>query len=154
MPAELLEKFKKKKKGAARPPEGPYASVMFDRRLLRLAKAVLADGFQDPDEAEAYTKEVAMLVREKKGKLGISSFRQNYKGTGSQRAVRQIWLRFKNGAVIDVWILPGGVQYGGVAAIHPSGERTVPNPTRRKTPDDARKTADLIADDLKEWMES
>ena len=126
---------------------------MVARRLLRLAREILADGFQGPDEAEAYTKEVAMLIRKKRGQLGIASFRQNYNGTGSQKAVRQIWMSFKNGAVIDVWIHPGVVKYGGVVGIHPSGKRTVPNPSVRKTPDDAKKTADIIADDLKEWMQ-
>lgn len=108
----------------------------------------------DLDEAEAYTAEVAKLVRKKKGELGISSFRQNYKGKGSQRAIRQIWMRFKNGAVIDVWIHPGGVKYGGVVSVHPSGARRGPDPSVRKTTDNAKKTADTIADDLKEWMES
>jgi len=109
--------------------------------------------FADLDKAEAYTKEVAALLRKKKGELGIRSFRQGYKGTGSQRAVRQIWLRFKNGAVIDVWIHPGGVAYGGVVGIHPSGVRRGPDPSSRKTTNNARKTADAVADDLKEWME-
>ena len=47
---------------------------------------------------------------------GAETIRQNYRGTGSQKAVRQIFVRFRSGAVVDLWLRHGFLEFGGVVA--------------------------------------
>jgi hypothetical protein len=118
--------------------------------LVKLAKGLTASSsFETLEEAEAFTAEIARQLRKHKLSLGIKNFRQNYKGTGSQKAARQIFISFKNGSVIDVWIYPTYVQYGGVVLL----DKPI-NPRKRKINiDDAKKVADMMADDLALWLE-
>lgn len=75
---------------------------------------------------EEYTGKVAKLFSRLKASIGVESSRQSYKGTGSARADRQIYVRFTDGAVIDVWITAGDVHFGGV--ISQGGKRRTPKP--------------------------
>lgn len=69
---------------------------------------------------EKHTADIAKLVRSGfKRELGALSVAQNYKGTGSQAGSRQLWCRFSNGAVIDIWIGYRKPRLGGVVRRHP-----------------------------------
>ena len=62
-----------------------------------------------------------------KADLAAESIRQNYKGTGSKVADRQLYCRFKNGAVIDLWVYGSGVvQLGGCCERHQNGAHVRP----------------------------
>lgn len=61
-----------------------------------------------------YTGQLSKAIKKYKKRLGIKSIRQNYKGTGRNKHRRQLYLRFKNGAVMDIWLESSGVTFGGV----------------------------------------
>ena len=98
---------------------------------------------------EKFTAAIATALRQRKKEAGIRSIRQNYKGTGSQRANRQLYVNFKNGSVIDIWISPAKVWYGGVIWRQSDGSNTrLPPYHISGSPDDI---ADRIVTDLTEW---
>jgi hypothetical protein len=68
-----------------------------------------------------YNTKLAKLMAKLKKEAGAKSIKQNYKGTGKQKARRQLWVRFKSGAVIDIWIDMGYVGLGGVVTNRPPG---------------------------------
>ena len=62
---------------------------------------------------EAFTGEVAKAIQKHKKVLGVSNIRQNYKGTGSQVARRQLYVSFKTNQVIDIWLDENAVKFDG-----------------------------------------
>jgi hypothetical protein len=67
-------------------------------------------------EQEAFTAAISKaLVSLKKG-AGLKSIRQNYKGTGTQRARRQLWIYLTDGRAVDVWLEADRYTIGGVNA--------------------------------------
>lgn len=123
------------------------------KELIKVAK-VLISAELSPEEGEVFTAEVSRQLKKKKKELGIKSMKQNYKGVGNQKAGRQVWIRFINGAVIDVWLYPSHITYGGVVNIDPTGSRTKPHPNIVKlNNENPKKVAEMIVDDLKTWME-
>jgi hypothetical protein len=69
----------------------------------------------------AYTTKLAKLLGRLKKDAGASTVSQNYKGTGSQKFRRQLWVRFTSGAVIDLWLERDRVKLGGVVMNRPPG---------------------------------
>lgn len=67
-------------------------------------------------EFDAFNTALAKALGRLKKDAQAETIRQNYKGTGSKKAVRQIWVRFKNGAVIDLWLEHGYLGFAGVVA--------------------------------------
>jgi len=121
------------------------------RRLVAMARELTAG--MTPEEGEVFTRDIVKALQKKKRELGIKSMRQNYKGTGSRKAERQLWTRFTNGAVLDLWLSPEMVMYGGVVGIDASGNRTYPNPRKRPIRGNARRVADMIVDDVQAWFD-
>lgn len=66
-----------------------------------------------PDYSEINTK-IAKLMQNLKVDLGCKAIRQNYRGTGSRAARRQLFVTLPNGRMIDVWLELGSVEIGGV----------------------------------------
>jgi len=66
---------------------------------------------------EQQTAAIARAFRSHKKDAQIRGIRQNYKGTGSKRAHRQLFVRFENGSCIDVWLHPKYAKYGGVIGV-------------------------------------
>ena len=92
--------------------------------LLKVASMIMADDevIIDPiDVAAHFTADVAKELMRFRKSHGLISIRQNYKGTGRQRASRQLWVRLDQGAV-DVWLNPGSYSIGGVTQMRLSGE--------------------------------
>lgn len=78
---------------------------------------------------EAFTGQIGRALGPYKKGAGLKSIRQNYKGTGSQRARRQLYIQLTTGQVIDVWLdtdsyILGGVTVTRVPGRWPYGDRT------------------------------
>jgi len=91
-------------------------------RLARLISEMTA-----AEDINAFNTKLARLFQKLKKDAAAKSIAQNYKGTGSQKFRRQLWIRFKSGAVIDVWLENnlklGGVVMNGIG--HPISTRLV-----------------------------
>lgn len=70
----------------------------------------------DTDQQARYTAAVAKALLGYKKLAQLASIRQNYKGTGSQRARRQLWIRLVTGGAIDIWLEADSYTLGGVTA--------------------------------------
>lgn len=66
------------------------------------------------EDINAFTTQLAKLFQRLKKDAGASGVKQNYKGTGSQKFRRQLWCRYKSGAVMDIWLDQKAVRFGGV----------------------------------------
>jgi hypothetical protein len=75
---------------------------------------------------DEFNTQLSKLTKKLKKEAGVATIRQNYKGTGSQKPVRQLWVNFKDGSVIDIWLKKGSVQFGGVVANSRKNPDTVP----------------------------
>lgn len=73
------------------------------------------------DEQMAFTAAVAKALLTHRKDVGITNVRQNYKGTGSQRARRQLWISFDDGRAVDVWLDADGFTVGGVTQLRMAG---------------------------------
>ena len=106
-------------------------------------------------DGEKFTGAVAKAIKTHKKAAGIDSIRQNYKGSGSHAADRQLYIRFNNGALIDIWLYTIEVHYGGVVIRKPNGQSTMPKSLRYdvgdKTP---QEVASGVIADLVEWSTS
>jgi hypothetical protein len=126
------------------------------RELVKAAKELTAREVivsSSLEEDEVFTKDLAKAFAKKKSALGIKSIRQSYKGTGRKKAKRQLWVRFKNGAVIDIWLEPDQIKLGGVVAVLPNGQRVYPSPS--KIPirvDNVNRLADVMEKALEAWL--
>jgi len=93
--------------------------------LLRVASMIIADedvvAIDPIDVASKFTADIAKELMRYRKSHGLVSIRQNYKGTGRQRASRQLWVRLEQGAV-DVWLNPGSYSIGGVTQMRLPGE--------------------------------
>ena len=101
---------------------GPHIRVVFAR--LRPAVMRRVYGNSEPpsiEEITAYNGALAKLFQRLKQDAGAERIAQNYRGTGSQVFRRQLWVRFKSGAVIDLWLERAGVKFGGVVKHAPPG---------------------------------
>jgi hypothetical protein len=100
-----------------------------------LAARQAADGLgesaaMDPVEAMAqYTADVGKELLRLRRQYGFMGVRQGYRGTGSQRAKRQLFVRLPTDESVDVWLETRGYQIGGVTLLgirgsFPYGGRT------------------------------
>jgi hypothetical protein len=71
-----------------------------------------------------YNTRLAKLMQRLKKDAGASHIAQNYKGTGSQAYRRQLWIHFKSGAVVDVWLENGYAKIGGVVMNRAPGSQS------------------------------
>jgi len=76
---------------------------------------------QASDDPLAYNTVLAKLCQKLKRDSGAKSITQNYKGTGKQSFRRQLWVTYKNGAVIDLWLEADSIRFGGVVTKRPEG---------------------------------
>lgn len=83
-------------------------------------------------EFQEFNDTLAKLLRGLKRDAGVARIQQGYKGTGSQSARRQIFIRYPDDTCTDLWLEHGRVEfqgvisYGGIAKIPPMrhGENT------------------------------
>lgn len=73
------------------------------------------------DALEAFTGAISKALGQFKKDAGIKSIRQSYKGTGAQRARRQLWITFTDGRVTDLWLGADSYQIGGVLPLKLAG---------------------------------
>lgn len=85
---------------------------------------------QPKDFNEFNTKLARLIGKGLKKDAGAATIRQNYKGTGRKKARRQLWVNFKSGATIDIWVDMGFVKLGGVVTRRPEGSETVLSKTK------------------------
>lgn len=95
---------------------------------------------RDPDDQIIeYNTRLAKIFSRLKKDAGAATIQQNYRGTGSQKFRRQLWVRFKSGAVIDLWLNKSSVQLGGVVKNRPPGSEAILSRTHidydNKTPE-------------------
>lgn len=96
--------------------------------LLRLAEEVVAGVEVEEDPQVLYNTTLAKLMQRLKKDAGAEKIAQNYRGTGSQKARRQLWVRFKSGAVIDLWLNDKYLGFGGVVMNRSPGSEPAPLP--------------------------
>ena len=70
------------------------------------------------------TAAIAKALLPLKKTAGLAAIRQNYKGTGSQRARRQLWIVLRNGSAVDIWLDAESYTIGGVTQIRIPGRWT------------------------------
>jgi len=97
---------------------GPHIRAIFARIRPAAMRRVYGNTEMD---ALAYNTTLAKLMQRLKRDAGATSIAQNYRGTGSQAFRRQLWVRFKSGAVIDLWLEGRGMRFGGVVKNGPPG---------------------------------
>ena len=68
-----------------------------------------------------FNTRLAKLLQKLKKDAGATIISQNYKGTGGRAYRRQLWVSFKSGAVIDLWLEAGRIEFGGVVKNGPPG---------------------------------
>ena len=66
------------------------------------------------EDINVFNTKLAKLFQSLKKDAGATSIKQNYKGTGSRKFRRQLWIRFTSGVVIDIWLENKLVSFGGV----------------------------------------
>lgn len=107
------------------------AKLFRERAGLRPRPGLLSEGEAlpsggTPEEKAAaldtYNAQLAKLMQKLKKDAGAEKIAQNYKGTGSKKHRRQLWVNFKSGAVIDLWLDTGFLQFGGVVRNGPPGK--------------------------------
>ncbi len=68
-----------------------------------------------------YNTALAKLLQGLKRDAGAETIRQNYRGTGKQAFRRQLYVHFKSGAVIDLWLESDRLGFGGCVCNRPQG---------------------------------
>jgi hypothetical protein len=61
-----------------------------------------------------YNTALAKLLQRLRQDAGAETIRQNYRGTGSRAYRRQLYVRFTNGSMIDLWLEDDRIELGGV----------------------------------------
>lgn len=88
---------------------------------------------------------LSKLMKRLKKDANVKSIRQNYRGTGKQKARRQLWTRFKDGRVLDIWLDMGSVKFGGVV------QGPFPDPRAIKNARTPAATYDRMVEILNKW---
>lgn len=121
--------------------------------LREAARAREMEAVVEPEKVLEFNNTLSKLVKNLKKDAGAKSIKQNYRGTGKQKARRQLYIHFKNGAVLDIWLDMGYVGLGGVVGIRPDGSRGFPVPHKidygDKSPYEVYRE---VKDALKKWM--
>ena len=79
-----------------------------------VVEAPAAETIDPTDKAMQFTADVSKELLKLRKAYGIKSIRQNYKGTGSKRASRQLFIKDVAGNMVDVWLERDYYQIGGV----------------------------------------
>ncbi len=95
---------------------------------------------------------LAKLLKGLKKETGAKSIQQNYRGTGRNAHCRQLWVRWNNGAVLDIWLEADYVKLGGIVWIDPTGDRTVPGTNVVKHGETAEETYQAVKAALEPWL--
>lgn len=99
----------------------------------------------DLEAMVAYNLQLAKLLQRLKKDAGATTVTANYKGTGSKRHRRQLFVRFKSGAVLDLWLEGDSLEFGGVMRPkdYQVGGADLPRslPYAGKTPEEVYKAA-------------
>ena len=100
-----------------------------------------------------YNSTLAKLFGKLKKDTGAETIRQNYRGTGSQKFRRQMWVRWPNGGSMDIWLDDNEVMFGGIVSILPGGQR-IEAPKKRIAYDDAspEDIYKAVVANLKNWL--
>jgi len=100
-----------------------------------------------------YNSKLAKLFSKLKKDTGAETIRQNYRGTGSQKYRRQMWVRWPNGGSMDIWLDDGEVMFGGIVSILPGGQR-VDAPKKRIPYEDhsPEETYKAVVANLAKWL--
>lgn len=80
----------------------------------KIAERVAQRKMAEDDEDNVFNTALAKLMRGLKRDVGVKIIRQGYKGTGSQKARRQIFVRWPDSTALDIWLMKGSVQMGGI----------------------------------------
>jgi len=93
-----------------------------------------------------FNTKLARLLQRLKKDIGATSVKQNYRGTGSQKHRRQIWVRCVGlyRGFTDLWLNSDNLEYAGVGDI-----RIAPLPYGDLTPEEVYKT---LCERLVEYM--
>jgi hypothetical protein len=86
----------------------PAINSMLENVRTKLEETTAAEGI------DAFNTKLAKLLQRLKKDAEAKTIKQNYKGTGSQKFRRQLWVRFNSGAVIDLWLEKEALGLGGV----------------------------------------
>jgi len=78
------------------------------------------------EDFNEFNTALAKLMRGLKRDVGAKIIRQGYRGTGSQKARRQIFVRWPDGTPLDIWLDKGSVQMGGIHNQTPPSPATFP----------------------------
>ena len=70
---------------------------------------------KDFDTACDFNTKLARKIQGLKKDCEARTVKQNYKGTGSQKFRRQVYIKFKEGLWIDIWLEYDFVKFSGVA---------------------------------------
>jgi len=88
------------------------------QELVRIADDLLTIDSPAPadpiDILAQYTADIGRELMKLRRQYGIKSIRQGYKGTGRQRARRQLYCQLSNDRYVDVWLENTAYQIGGV----------------------------------------
>ena len=94
------------------------------KELVKVAQALIAEEpvveapaaetINPIDVAMQFTADVSKELLKLRKAYGIKGVRQNYKGTGSKRASRQLFVKDIAGNMVDVWLERDYYQIGGV----------------------------------------
>ena len=85
------------------------------RNLIDRLGVFIAEAYVDEDLV-AFNSELTKKLKGLKRDLGVKTISQGYKGTGGQKHRRQIWLRWDDGSVVDVWVDDGFFSFGGITS--------------------------------------
>jgi ribosomal protein L37AE/L43A len=84
----------------------------------------------DPiDVTMQYTADVGRALLKLRRIYGIKLIRQGYKGMGSQRANRQVFIRMENGQSTDIWLHGDWYEFGHGNMVHVEGKFPYDNRT-------------------------
>ena len=112
-------------------------------KLLSYEEGSMGVPVTDPiDVAAQYTADIGRELLKLRRAYGLLGVRQNYKGTGSQRANRQLYIRLPTDESVDVWLNMQNYEIGGVTNLRLPGSF----PYNGRTPTEVAKD---IADKLK-----
>jgi len=106
-------------------------------------------------DAIEFNTQLSKELKKLRKDAGAKSIKQNYRGTGKQKFRRQLWVRFKNGAVIDLWLNRDRLGLGGTVKRR-ADDSKAPQPLPGSVPYESKSPAEVyraVAPLLKRWAE-
>ena len=86
------------------------------KETVQRGHLVIARHLAEEHDDNAFNAAMAKMMKKlKKDVPGVKSVHQSYKGTGSKKHRRQMWVDFENkDRKIDVWLDTGKIKFGGI----------------------------------------